>query len=79
MDVGVEGFIEVFGEPECFGSASDVGIGGFGGFFHDVAKLSGQDEVAFAFDGDGFSVEDFAADSGPCEAVHAADHVAVFF
>ena len=79
VDVGVECLIEVFGEPECFGAASDVGIGGLGRFFHDVTELSGQDEVTLAFDGDRFGVEDFTADGSPCETVHAADHIAVFF
>lgn len=68
VDVDVGFGKEVFGDAEREGVVFEKGESGLGGFFHDVADLAGEQEVAFAGHLGGFDEEDFSADGGVGEA-----------
>ena len=78
VDVDVGFFVEGVGEVEASGVGLEIAEGGAGGFLHDVAEGTGEDEVAFAGHAGGFNEEDVAADGGPGESGDDAG-VEVFF
>ena len=79
MDVDLDALVEVFFQAQHLGARADVGHGGLGGLFHDVAKLSGQDQATVSalhlgdLDGD-----DVTADFGVDQARRRAHFVEFF-
>jgi len=66
VDVGA--FESVGVDAELAGAAFDEAESGLGAFFHDVANLAGEKNVAFAGVAQGFDVEDFSAGGRPGQA-----------